>query len=489
MPLSTLMRSLLARFKGHTAQASELAPPRIEALLPDVEGGETNLLRYSATQQDLNVGFAMWEHSTPSPTEPETLTLYWDDDEAGQKSWTAPVPVNDLFLLVPQALLIEGQHTLEYEVELYNGNRSRSAPITITIDRTPPELPANNTLVFDPEVIRDGVTDAYLVEHGEELEATVPIYAGISPGDVLTWYWTTTPGGTDQAGNWTLARNDIGQPLTIRFPGRHIRDMGDGTRYAHYTVQDRAGTPIQRSQAVTLDAKPTPLPINFSAPYLKETGSSGDSSTLDPARALTGATIVIKADNRFEPTDTVRVFWGNPGDHGAYDAPVEVVAGAIECPIPKANVAARMGSQLVLYFEVTRRGVVHTSRPHALTVQAPRNLPHPQSVAIQGDKLSLSAMGTQATFTLPTGWSLRDTGQFVRLYITGQRNDGSKEPVVVADATPVPSPTGAMTVGTVTPAALGVFAIGTWLEVEAFLSVDSKSSWIPFPYVQVQLVN
>lgn len=490
MPLITLMRSLLARFKGHTAQASDLAPPRIEALLPDIEGGEINLLHYGATQQPLKVEFEMWENSLPSPAEPETLTLYWDNDQVDEKSWTAPVPEDELFLHVPQNLLLsEGEHTLKYRVMLYNGNFTMSPPFTITIDRTPPELPATNTQIFDPEVLRDGVTDAYLVAHGEELEATIPLYMGISPGDVLTWYWSTTPGGMDQAGNRTLALKDIDQPLTIIFPGRHIRDMGDGTRYAHYTVQDRAGTPVQRSQAVTLDAKPTPLPTNFSAPYLKETGSTGESSTLDPARALTGATIVIKADNRFESTDTVTVYWGNPGDHGAYDAPVEVVPGAIECSIPKANVAARMGSELVLYFEVTRRGVDHASRPHALKVQAPRNLPHPQSVAIQGDKLSLSAMGMQATFTLPTGWSLRDTGQFVRLHITGKRNDGSNQPVVVADATPVPSPTGAMTVGTVTPAALGVLALNTWLEVEAFLSVDNKSSWIPFPYVQVQLVN
>ncbi|MFJ4257019.1 hypothetical protein ACIP01_08725 [Pseudomonas monteilii] len=489
MSLTALMRSLWAKLKGPTVQTNELEPPVID-LLPDIEGGATHLLRLSDTEQPLRVEIKQWQNSNPSPENPETLTIYWDDDDVNQKSWTAEIPDSDRFILVPQnLLLIEGEHTLVYEVALYNGNRSRCLPFTITIDRTPPELPANNTLVFDPDVISGGVTDAYLIEHKEELEATVPTYVGISAGDVVTWYWTTSPSGTEQAGSKTLALKDIGQPLKIIFPGKHIRDMGDGTRYAHYTVQDRAGTPVQRSQAVTLDARPTPLPVDFSAPYLKETGSSGSSSTLDPTQALTGATIVIKADNRFEPTDTVSVFWGNPGDYGAYDAPVEVVPGAIECPIPKANVAARMGSELVLYFEVTRRGVIHPSRSHALTVQAPRNLPHPQSTAIQGNKLSLSAMGAQATFTLPTGWSLRDTTQFVRLHITGKRNDGSNAPVVVADVTPVPSPTGAMTVGAVTPAALGVFTVNLWLEVEAFLSVDNKSSWIPFPYVQVQLVS
>lgn len=81
-------------------------------------------------------------------------------------------------------------------------------------------------------------------------------------------------------------------------PGKHIRDMADGLRYARYTVQDYVGTPELQSQIVLLDAKPTPLPVNFSTPYLKETGSTGSSSTLDPVRASNGATVIIKAGTR-----------------------------------------------------------------------------------------------------------------------------------------------------------------------------------------------
>ncbi|MFK0094914.1 hypothetical protein [Pseudomonas sp. NPDC090592] len=489
MPLITLIRSFWSLLNRRPAQSEELDPPEIEALLPDLEGGVTHLLRFSATQQPLHVGFKMWQNSNPSPADPETLTLYWDDDEVETKTWTESVPEDELFILVPQPkLLNEGEHTLKYKVVLYNGNVSWCSPFPLTIDRTPPELPEENTLVFDPEVIQGGVTDAYLVAHGEQLVATVPPYSDIGVGDELIWYWSTSPAGTDEAGRRTLAAKDIDQPLEVIFPGEHIRKSGEGLRYARYTVQDYAGTRVQPSFPAGLDAKPTPLPVDFSAPYLKETGNSGSSSTLDPARALNGATIVIKADNRFEPTDNVRVFWANPGDHGAYEAPVEVVPGAIECPVPKANVAARMDSDLVLYFVVTRRGVPHTSKPHELSVQAPRNLPHPQSDAIQGDKLSLSGMGEKATFTL-TGWSLRNTSQFVRLHIIGKRNDGSNEPLVVVDAIAVPSETGIMTVGSVTPAALGVFTVNLWIDVEAFLSVDNKISWTRFPHVSAQLVN
>lgn len=230
------------------------------------------------------------------------------------------------------------------------------------------------------------------------------------------------------------------------------------------------------------------LPVNFSTPYLKETGSTGSSSTLDPVRASNGATVIIKAGNPFEPADSVRVYWANPGEHGAYDAPVEVATGDIACPIPRTNVAARMGSSLALYYTVTRRGTTHTSGLHTLTVRAPNNLPAPQCEAIQGGELSLTGMGAQATFTLNI-WPLRDTSQFVRLHITGKRNDGGNGPVVVTDATPVTSATGIMTVGSVTPAALGVFTVSLQIDILCYFSVDNKLTWIPFPHVPVKLVD
>jgi hypothetical protein len=488
MPLITLIRSLWSSLKGRTTQADPLDPPEIAALLPDLEGGETHLLRFSATHQPLEVRFKMWKNSNPAMDE-ETLTLYWDDTAVAQKSWTAPVPEDDLFLHVPQHLLLsEGRHTLFHDVELYNGNHSSSLPFHITIDRTPPQLPADNMLVFDPEVVQNGVTDAYLVEHNEELEATVPLYSGIRVGDVLTWYWSTSPSGMHQAGSRPVTQEDINKPLKVIIPGKHIRDMADGLRYARYTVQDYVGTPELQSQIVLLDAKPTPLPVNFSTPYLKETGSTGSSSTLDPVRASNGATVIIKAGNPFEPADSVRDYWANPGEHGAYDAPVEVATGDIACPIPRTNVAARMGSSLALYYTVTRRGTTHTSGLHTLTVRAPNNLPAPQCEAIQGGELSLTGMGAQATFTLNI-WPLRDTSQFVRLHITGKRNDGGNGPVVVTDATPVTSATGIMTVGSVTPAALGVFTVSLQIDILCYFSVDNKLTWIPFPHVPVKLVD
>ncbi|WP_183079110.1 hypothetical protein ACN99C_19165 [Pseudomonas alloputida] len=60
---------------------------------------------------------------------------------------------------------------------------------------------------------------------------------------------------------------------------------------------------------------------------------------------------------------------------------------------------------------------------------------------------------------------------------------------MVTDATPVTSATGIMTVGSVTPAALGVFTVSLQIDILCYFSVDNKLTWIPFPHVPVKLVD
>lgn len=489
MSIMTFLRSFLSHHRKHTTTV-RLPPLRIKALLPDIEGGATNLLPYSATLVPLQVDFELWPESQPAPEDPETLTLFWDDDQIDSKSWTAPIAETDLFMLVPESRLsVEGTHTLRYSVTFYNGNSADSSVLSLSIDRAPPQLPEDSGLRFAGEITTGGVTDAYLQAHGDQLQAEVPAYSGIEPGDVLTWYWSATVGGPEHVDTWILELADIQHPLTLTFPGNFIRASGDGIRYARYTVQDRAGTAVQRALPTPLLVNATPVAPSFPAPYLKETGSSGSSSTLDPSRALNGGTLVIKPEATLEPDDTVTVFWAEPGEYGAYSTSVPVSSGAREYAIPTFNISARLASQLKMFYEVTRRGTTYGSSPHALTVEAPKNLPNPQCDKIAGSYLSLGNIGTgRATFTL-TSWQHRNTHQFVRLYVEGKRKDGKKDPVMVAEAAPVPSSTGTMTVGTLTRQDLEVFVVPSGVEIRAFLSVDNQNSWIEFPHSSATLVN
>lgn len=489
MSLLTFMRCFLSR-PSRIETTAFLPPPRIGALLPDIEGGPINLLPYSATLAPLRVEFELWPDSHPTPDDPETLTLFWDDERIDSQTWTAPIAETDLFMLIPASrLLTEGEHTLRYSVVFYNGNSADSSALSINIDTSPPQLPEDSGLIFAGEVMARGVTDAYLQAHGDQLQASVPAYLGIEPGDVLTWYWSATIGGPERVGTRVLAPADIGSPLTIEFPGDSIRAAGDGVRYARYTVQDRAGTAVQRALPMPLQVDATPVAPNFPAPYLKETGSSGSTSTLDPSRALNGATLVIKPEATLEPEDSVTVFWAEPGEYGAYSTCVPVSSGSREYAIPTFNVSARLASQLKLFYKVTRRGTTYSSAYHTLTVEAPKHLPNPQCDKITGSYLSLGNVGEgRATFTLGS-WQHRNTSQFIRLYVEGKRKDGKKDPVMVAEAASVPSSTGIMTVGTLIRHDLEVFVVPSGVEIRAFLSVNNQNSWIEFPFSSATLIN
>ena len=490
MWLITFIRRWLLQPASVAPNAAVLPPPRIDALLDDIDGGQPNLLPFSATLAPLRIDFEPWQNSHPTPEDPEALTLFWDGEEIGSKDWTAPIEDTDLFISVPERYLSgEGAHTLGYRVVFYNGNSADSTPLTISIDRTPPQLPDDNGWRFPDEVMTGGVTDTFLQAHGDTLNADIPPYFNIEPGDVLTWYWSATVGGPERAGTWILKEADTGRALTISVSGDFIRASGDGVRYARYTVQDRAGTAVQRALPMPVLVNATPVAPNFPAPYLKETGSTAGASTLDPSRALNGGTLVIKPEATFEPDDEITVFWAVPGEYGAYSTATPLSSGSREYAIPKLNIAARLASRLEMYYEVTRRGNTLGSTRHNLTVEAPKNLPNPQCDKVTGNYLSLGKVGNgKATFTL-TSWQHRNTSQFIRLYIEGRRKDGKKDPVMVAEAAPVSSITGTMTVGSLNRQDLEVFEVPTALEIRAFLSVDNLISWIEFPHSSATLVD
>ncbi|MFS2161305.1 hypothetical protein ACCD10_28755 [Pseudomonas sp. Pseusp122] len=237
-----------------------LPPPEINALLPDIPDGEHNLLPRSAWLAPLPVNIPMWQNSNPSPASPEELWVYWGNDEIEHKVLTQPVTPGDRTITVSQIKLSEGSHELRYGVRTSNGEYADSELLTITVDKTPPFLVNEGPLGFPPTVVNGGVTEQYLKDNNDEVLAEVPDYLLPKPGDVLTWYWSTSPTGSDIAGSKTLVLADIGQPIKLSFAGQLIRDSGDGARYGFYRVEDRSGNDSPRSLAVQLQVSAQPIP-------------------------------------------------------------------------------------------------------------------------------------------------------------------------------------------------------------------------------------
>ncbi|WP_085717580.1 hypothetical protein [Pseudomonas sp. B28(2017)] len=166
--------------------AASLEPLRIIGVLPPIPGGETNLLPKDAWLQALRVEFDLWSEPAPAEDATDVIQLIWDRDEANPvdtKSFPGPITEGnreDFWLEVPVSKLSEGVHSLYYRLLPWNGSPPRtSEPVDVTIDKPPPRLnQTNDLLLFPAEILRDGVTDAYLKrpENNDQVKAGIGFF-------------------------------------------------------------------------------------------------------------------------------------------------------------------------------------------------------------------------------------------------------------------------------------------------------------------------
>ncbi|MBV7572323.1 hypothetical protein KW846_06425 [Pseudomonas sp. PDM32] len=251
-------------------QLAELPEPFNEDILDDITGGQPGLLHSRALGKELKVGFTMWPISNPAPGEPERVELYWNDSPVDSKSWTAPVPDSDLFIMVPASYLQDGEHKVRYTVWIYTGQPVESKVLTLTVDSKAPVLNlVDNKLIFPAEVIEGGVTADYLIACLDKVRATVPTYVAQAPGDVVVGKWEDPlDGASQQISSEPLTSANYTQPVELTFTGDLIRNSGEGLRHVTYFVMDRAGNPSGESvrQPVEAALKPLPSPIPLPPP-------------------------------------------------------------------------------------------------------------------------------------------------------------------------------------------------------------------------------
>ncbi|MEE1920606.1 hypothetical protein V0R50_09145 [Pseudomonas sp. 148P] len=401
-----------------------LAPAVVEALLDDIEGGQPNLLPFEDTLAPLRVEIPMWGNSDPTADAPETLLLLWNGNEVGKRIWTTPVQPGELFLDIASEHLAEGVQSLEYWVKIYNGESAYGQPLPITIDKTAPVLGADQgALLFRQEVVDHGVTVKYLEQNGDEVQAEIPTYREARAGDVLTWYWDTQPFEFNQVGSRTLGLDDIGQPLYLTFAGAMIRERGDGTRYVHYQVQDRAGTPPAASRPVGLEVCATPIPRELPWLNVIEADGIGEQQVLDPDKAVrSDIQVALDPDTVIHPGEEVWVQWGEPGTFGAFRGRLDTEADPRACWIPKANIAIAIGKTPVLYYEVISAEELLPSTPQSVRVLTfpVGSMPTVQCAGHMGNgTLSLAGVPASGAKLTLQWWKLMSTDQMVRIVVSG----------------------------------------------------------------------
>lgn len=464
--------------------APTVPAPTAPDVLPDIPGGEVNLIPRAAASAPLRLEFPSWFNSNPSPGLPEQVALHWDGVLVATKVWHASIAPDDHFILAPLSSLTDGLHDVFYELTIYTGVVTPSDPMSLTIDKTAPVLAGVDGLIFHSEVIANGVTASYLAAHDDKVIADVPGYDDPSPGDTLTWFWDKTPAERNEAGFKTLALTDIGKPLTATFTGDTIRDSGDGARHAYYEVRDRAGNLSPLSRAVTLQASATPVPRNLPWPAVDSATGSGERITLAPERAASGSTVIVPDDADVWPGEILWVQWAESGQLGYYRTSTPDPAGTRRYAIPKEYVAPQIGKQLPVSYEA--KGPVSTVGSAVRQLQVLQldssRLPLIRIQGHTGTQLSLAGIPADGVPLHLETWTLMATTQRVTIKVSGVATTGQPVETVVTDRHPV---TDAELIGGVTATVARPFMaslrLNTAFSITVFVSFDQGVTWPSLP--------
>lgn len=409
---------------GSTRNDEVLDAPSAPVALPDIPDGEPGLLPVAHINKPLRIEVPQWPISRPGPTHPETLSLYWDGELVGEKTWYAAIDPDERFIDVPaDSLLKEGEFKVSYCVASYNGTTTDSKPLTLTIDRTAPVLGGDRGRLEFPDLGSQPVTDKFLRDHDEVLRAQLPDYRVFMPGDTIVYYWDDEPLDNTQVGELTLTSVDAGKPVIIEYDGRVIRGRGDGGRYAQYLVRDRAGNESQTAvpKAVTVDAKPVPralpMPVVVLAPGSQETVTLMLEDIDEPLEIRVPETAVIY------PGEPFTVEWA-PGLFGEQSLPG--VEGVSSYRVAERNVVALSGKTVPLRYAVEGSDGRWWSAVRRVKVEPipPSRLSIPQLSGVDGRTLSLKDQVRDLTITLAP-WKLITEDQWVRIEVNGVSSDGS----------------------------------------------------------------
>ncbi|OPG68830.1 hypothetical protein B1219_29635 [Pseudomonas ogarae] len=482
--------------------------PIVSVLLSDSpDWDESGLLPADLANKPLSVEILAWV-DTAFPGRSSYLRVYWDNSIlVYEKDWTASEwgsgnspPPADLFFDIEAQHVTHGVHELKYEVTLFNGNSDPSQILTITIDEVPPSLDSDSQLLIDT----DHITEQYLIDNGDKVQAGVPAYTRNAPGDIITWYWSKDPFNVvaaDEVASRTLYRSDSGQPLPLDFPGDMILVRGDGDFYAFYRLQDRAGNFSPYSTAYPLRVDATPIPRDLPWPRVENASGTGEQQTLAPLNFLSGAVVVIPDTAVIYPQEKVWVQWSEPDSVGQYRTDREISAGSRRYEIPMSSIAAYIGKTLPLsYSVIDNKENELPSVPRRLNIQtiASSDFPTVQCQGLSGGDLSLrSVPETGAELTLAR-WVMMTTDQWIMVNMTGVGASGEVEFTAIRKR-PVTQQEVSFGVGqrrdvTVSKTFLSSLRRPGSLTGKVYVSFDGGLTWPPlvspnFPSLNLRLVD
>jgi len=416
---------------GFRSNAEEkLDAPSVPDALPDIVGGDKNLIPFDPERQHLKVIFPLWKNSLPSIAFPESVRMFLDGAEVANKVWTiGPIESSDLFVEIPveKIVNVQGLRVLHYEALNWSGdpeNPEQSHTEIITVDTRPPTLASPDSRLDIPGAVLlpQQLTDYYLKRNEDRLRVVVPVYKTPAPGDHIAWYWGQRPGDLNEGGFLDLDEHNYTLPMEIFISGELIRRRGDGWRYVSYRVWDRAGNPSGYSDYVELDVAATPIPRSLPWPSIDKATGTGEQQVLDPTQASSGVVVEIPHAAVIYPPERAWVQWGEPGLVGAHRVDQPISPGQRRYQIPMRPVAAHIGRSLwVRYYVIDEDNNEIPSERRKLNVQTlPMNrLPTVQCNNLSGGNLSYRTVAPEGAILKMATWPLMTTDHWIMITMTG----------------------------------------------------------------------
>jgi hypothetical protein len=315
--------------------------------------------------------------STSDPLDPITLAIYAGPDAVGTPVQTptllVPVelgPLEGTWEISPETPLAQGQYTAVAEQTNIEAETGTSAPVTFTIDTTPPAVSIDPV----PSPTKDAeptLTGDAGVEAGDEALVSVTIYKGTSAGGSVAASEGVVPNGA----GWS-------------YKAPHL---SDGTYTAQAAQSDEAGN-VGKSAAVTFTVDTTPPAVTI---------HTLASPTKNATPTLTGAAGVASGD---EAAVTVKIYKGKgttgtmeasgaavvSGDEWSYKA-AHLAEGTYTAQAEQSDEAGNVGKSAEMTFTVD-------TTPPAVTIDAvpsPTNNATPTLIGGAG-----TASGDRATVTV-----------------------------------------------------------------------------------------
>ncbi|MCX2891040.1 hypothetical protein OO258_22665 [Pseudomonas sp. DCB_BI] len=391
--------------------------PVAPAALPDIPGGEPNLMPISALTSPVRIEFTLWPISVPTPDDEESIEIYCNGNKVGEKAWTQPLPESERFVNIPSTHFTQGRLQFHCVGHVYNQTVRYSEVLTLTVDKTSPSLGVGNGRLQFPELGDNDLTDYFLSTHDDRLQALVPDYVDAAPGDVIIHYWDSKLFENNEVDRWVLTRDDIGKPLQFSYPGDVIRERGDGVRYAQYVIEDRAGNASQVAQPLDLNVAAQPVPRVLPA---LETPSLGTLPSVDlDLRTFDKALDVsIPQAAVIHPGEDFELVWGEEGSFASWTQPGR--EGQRDFVVPMRNVVAMSGKVAQLYYRVISLGTTLKSAVREVKVMpiAVAHMPTPQANGQSGGDLDVGALTSAPAVTLE-GWKHMGVDQRVSIQASG----------------------------------------------------------------------